>query len=241
MDRNEVVKLTDERVSSTIKKYSIIFGATNIVFVLSAFSYIFFVLPDIAFEKAMTKLYGNVSVYEKKLEDKILEAHEKTGILKEKMRYLDGAIKDVSEKEVELESLFSRVSAQLEDIQSHSSFDIAQAITALNSSKDAKAILTEQLRLKNEIQTFSSKFIELEKDYSNTKIQLNSVSMKIGSVNDELRNKVSYNSDIEIYNAKYPKFNMDMFSPGGKAPSNRTNVQLYEDLSNPAQTWRIRK
>ena len=72
-------------------------------------------------------------------------------------------------------------------------------------------------------------------------VKTNNLEEALNKANEEIAQRVKYNSNIEIHNAKLTNLVMDVHWPEGETPSNRTNLQVFTDLSNDAQTWQIRE
>ncbi|MBT1062587.1 hypothetical protein KJY73_03325 [Bowmanella sp. Y26] len=121
------------------------------------------------------------------------------------------------------------------------------AKNALESSTAAKTIAelkdfhAKASRYTEEIEAYRNhnkeKIEKFELYFSETERQ----KLALANAEKELDKRVMYNSNIEIHNAKLPHLVMDVDWPRGNTPSKGTKIQVYDDKSNDAQTWQIRK
>ncbi len=139
-----------------------------------------------------------------------------SNVMSDLIRQLDNDVKKASTNVEEVTQSLMKVQKEAEDTASNGIKSVNTKVAALIKSVEDGNL---------------DKVIEL------------AVAAEVAEMNDRLNDYVKYNDKIEIYNPS-ANLNIDVYWPSAKPsdkPRNTTNLQVYEVLSNEAQTWQIRK
>ena len=139
-----------------------------------------------------------------------------SNVMSDLIRQLDNDVKKASTNVEEVTQSLMKVQKEAEDTASNGIKSVNTKVAALIKSVEDGNL---------------DKVIEL------------AVAAEVAEMNVRLYDYVKYNDNIEIYNPS-ANLNIDVYWPSAKPsdkPRNTTNLQVYEVLSNEAQTWQIRK
>jgi len=168
-------------VSSVLKEWLGWIGAINLIFLIGAMTYVFFVLPDKAASEASRKIEDKLSTYINALEQKIPQVFEKSGRLEERLEGIETAAKAFRLKNDELKRLFAQASEDLAEIKGKPEYQVAETIRALNQASEAKEIVSKLQELNSkmavaasDIENLRTRLDEEAKDLSNRLITVES-------------------------------------------------------------------
>jgi len=154
------------------------------------------------------------------------------------------AYKDASTSILSLtkEATEAAVKAKYSADQVNAIIEKMSALVAEGEELRSKLITAEAFQKSNELTSeVAAKIIskldlekllaeKFEKDITNIKTQINALDRQV----------VKYDAALEIFNPA-SGLNLDVAWPGHGKPGNGSNVQVYKDLSNPAQAWKLRR
>ena len=155
--RGEIEALVSEEVKRILWNWGRIAGISNVLVLLGALGYVFFLLPGHAAQEAKGQINDEISALKeniiKQSGDALISVGEVVGTTNTLKRNIELLDRDYSEANEEM----SQIRKDISIIQESRGLDLANIIRVINNSPKASDIITEMGRIREDLSAVSTK------------------------------------------------------------------------------------